>query len=231
LITAGAAGIGREFARAFAAAGAKVFVCDIDTKALDALGKEIPGLIAQACDMSRRAEIERMVPDAVARLGGLDVLINNAGISGMTLPVADYPPDDWDKVVAVNLTDKGLAYEAFMRPIVNPGMPTPLGFGYYLVNPSTGKAVEFDDCQQTTGTMIDYKDRYWKMLSDLGLQEFIIDGLWEQAGDQAKAAGSRPTRWYFSEKPAADLVRYLFSVDDLRHHIDIVYAPMPENAR
>jgi NAD(P)-dependent dehydrogenase (short-subunit alcohol dehydrogenase family) len=104
LITAGAAGIGREFARAFAATGAKVFVCDIDTKSLEALAQEIPGLIAQVCDMSRRAEIERMVPEAVARLGGLDVLINNAGISGMTLPVADYPPDDWDKVIAVNLT-------------------------------------------------------------------------------------------------------------------------------
>src|ERR1700726_4984241 len=104
LITAGAAGIGREFARAFAAAGASVFVCDIDSKALDAIAREIPGLLARPCDMSRRADIERMVPDAVARLGGLDVLINNAGISGMTLPVVDYPPDDWDKVVAVNLT-------------------------------------------------------------------------------------------------------------------------------
>jgi NAD(P)-dependent dehydrogenase (short-subunit alcohol dehydrogenase family) len=104
LITAGAAGIGREFARAFAAAGAKVFVCDIDTKALDAIAKEIPGLIARHYDMSQRAEIERMVPEAVAALGGLDVLINNAGIAGMTLPVVDYPPDDWDKVIAVNLT-------------------------------------------------------------------------------------------------------------------------------
>jgi NAD(P)-dependent dehydrogenase (short-subunit alcohol dehydrogenase family) len=104
LITAGAAGIGREFARAFTAAGARVFVCDIDAEALATVAKEIPGLIAQPCDMAHRAEIERMVPDAVARLGGLDVLINNAGISGMTLPVADYPPDDWDKVIAVNLT-------------------------------------------------------------------------------------------------------------------------------
>lgn len=104
LITAGAAGIGREFARAFAATGAKVFICDIDTKSLDALAKEIPGLAAKPCDMSQRAEIERMVPDAVAALGGLDVLINNAGIAGLTLPVEQYPPDDWDKVVAVNLT-------------------------------------------------------------------------------------------------------------------------------
>jgi NAD(P)-dependent dehydrogenase (short-subunit alcohol dehydrogenase family) len=104
LITAGAAGIGREFARAFAATGARVFVCDIDTGALETMAGEIPGVIAQRCDMSSRAEIERMVPDAIARLGGLDVLINNAGISGMTLPVADYPPDDWDRVIAVNLT-------------------------------------------------------------------------------------------------------------------------------
>jgi len=104
LITAGAAGIGREFARAFAATGAKVFVCDIDDKALGEIAKEIPGLITVRCDMGQRAEIERMVPAAVAALGGLDVLINNAGIAGLTLPVDEMPPDDWDKVVAVNLT-------------------------------------------------------------------------------------------------------------------------------
>jgi len=104
LITAGAAGIGREFARACAATGARVFVCVIDEPALAAIAKDIRGLIAKRYDMARRAEIEAMVPDAVGQLGGLDVLINNAGISGMTLPVVDYPPDDWDKVVAVNLT-------------------------------------------------------------------------------------------------------------------------------
>ncbi len=104
LITAGAAGIGREFARAFAATGARVFICDIDEKNLAAMEKEIPGLVARRCDMGVRAEIERMVPDAIADLGGLDVLINNAGIAGLTLPVEQYPPDDWDKVLAVNLT-------------------------------------------------------------------------------------------------------------------------------
>ena len=104
LITAGAAGIGREFARAFAANGAKVFVCDINDKALTDIRKEIPRVIARHCDMGLRAEIERMVPEAVAALGGLDVLINNAGIAGLTLSVEDYPPDNWDKVVAVNLT-------------------------------------------------------------------------------------------------------------------------------
>src|SRR4029078_13368015 len=104
LIPPGAAGIGREFARAFSANGAKVFVCDIDDKALAAITKEIPGITARRYDMASRAEIERMVPEAVGKLGGLDVLINKAGIAGLTLPIADYPPDDWDKVVAVNLT-------------------------------------------------------------------------------------------------------------------------------
>jgi NAD(P)-dependent dehydrogenase (short-subunit alcohol dehydrogenase family) len=104
LITAGAAGIGREFARAFARNGAKVFVCDVDDKALAAIAKEIPGIIAKRCDMAIRVEIERMVPEAIAALGGLDVLINNAGIAGLTLPIDQMPPDDWDKVVAINLT-------------------------------------------------------------------------------------------------------------------------------
>ncbi|WP_137045062.1 SDR family oxidoreductase [Pseudolabrys sp. FHR47] len=104
LITAGAAGIGREFARAFAATGAKIFVCDIDNEALTAIAKEIPGLVAKRCDMAVRAEIEKMVPSAAEALGGIDVLINNAGVAGMTLPVDQYPPDDWDKVMAINLT-------------------------------------------------------------------------------------------------------------------------------
>jgi NAD(P)-dependent dehydrogenase (short-subunit alcohol dehydrogenase family) len=104
LITAGATGIGREFARAFAKTGAKIFTCDIDTAGLEALARELPGLVTQRCDMSKRAEIERMVPSAVDALGGLDVLINNAGIAGLTMPVEQYPPDDWDKVIAVNLT-------------------------------------------------------------------------------------------------------------------------------
>jgi NAD(P)-dependent dehydrogenase (short-subunit alcohol dehydrogenase family) len=102
LITAGAAGIGREIARAFAATGAKVFVCDIDEAQLADAKRE--GFFTARCDMARRAEIERMVPAAVDALGGLDVLVNNAGIAGLTLPVEQYPPDDWDRVIAVNLT-------------------------------------------------------------------------------------------------------------------------------
>ena len=102
LVTAGGSGIGREIARAFKAQDAKVFICDIDEAALATAAKE--GLPTARCDMSSRAEIERMVPAAIDALGGLDVLVNNAGIAGLTLPVDQMPPDSWDKVVAVNLT-------------------------------------------------------------------------------------------------------------------------------
>ena len=104
LITAGAAGIGKEIAKAFAANGAQVCVCDIDMKALDIAGKDIPGLKTIVCDVSKRADIERMVADAAAALGGLDVLVNNAGISGPTAPVEQMDPDAWELVMQIDLT-------------------------------------------------------------------------------------------------------------------------------
>lgn len=104
LITAGATGIGREFVRAFAANGARLFVSDIDSNALDALASEVNGLVTGICDNSRRSDIETMVPAAAQALGGLDVLINNAGIAGPTAPVEQFDPDEWDRVIDVNLT-------------------------------------------------------------------------------------------------------------------------------
>jgi NAD(P)-dependent dehydrogenase (short-subunit alcohol dehydrogenase family) len=104
LITAGASGIGREIARAFHANGATVFVCDVDADGLAALEREMPGVRTARCDVGDRADVERMVPAGVAALGGLDVLVNNAGIAGPTTPVDRFDPDAWDAVVRVNLT-------------------------------------------------------------------------------------------------------------------------------
>jgi len=104
LITAGAAGIGKEIAKAFATNGAQVCVCDIDMKALDAASKDIPGLKTIVCDVSKRADIERMVAEAATALGGLDVLVNNAGISGPTAPVEEMDPDAWELVMQIDLT-------------------------------------------------------------------------------------------------------------------------------
>ena len=103
LVTAGASGIGREFVRAFAAKGDKVFVCDLNAQALDELAKEIPGLITKVCDISKRKDIEQMVAYGAEEMGGYDVLINNAGIAGPTAPVDELDPDAWESVMQIDL--------------------------------------------------------------------------------------------------------------------------------
>jgi NAD(P)-dependent dehydrogenase (short-subunit alcohol dehydrogenase family) len=103
LVTAGASGIGREIVRAFANSGAQVFVVDVNADGLATLAKESSSIHTALCDMSSRTDIERMVPEAVRVLGGLDVLVNNAGISGPTAPVESFDPAAWDKVMQINL--------------------------------------------------------------------------------------------------------------------------------
>jgi NAD(P)-dependent dehydrogenase (short-subunit alcohol dehydrogenase family) len=104
LITAGASGIGLAIARAFHATGASVYVCDIDVEGLKRAEGQMPGLLTRQCDIGDRFAIVAMVADAAARLGGLDVLVNNAGIGGPTKAVQDLDPADWDAVLKVNLT-------------------------------------------------------------------------------------------------------------------------------
>jgi NAD(P)-dependent dehydrogenase (short-subunit alcohol dehydrogenase family) len=100
LVTAGAAGIGRAIADTLVKNGARVQVCDVDEKALASLPKEIFRLKA---DVANVAEVERLFEDARKNLGGLDILINNAGIAGPTGKVEDIRPEDWERCIAVDL--------------------------------------------------------------------------------------------------------------------------------
>ena len=104
LITAGASGIGLACARAFHAAGDQVFVCDVDGAALARLSGELPAIAVHRCEIGDRSQVDAMVAEAVARLGGLDVLINNAGIGGPTKLLHELEPEEWDAVLRVNLT-------------------------------------------------------------------------------------------------------------------------------
>jgi len=104
LVTAGAAGIGLGIARAFVREGARVHVCDVDKDALGALKKSDPKIGQSVCDVADRAAVAKLFDTAVAELGGLDVLVNNAGIAGPTGRVEDIHPEDWDYCIAVCLS-------------------------------------------------------------------------------------------------------------------------------
>jgi len=104
LVTAGAGGIGRAIAMAFVSAGARVHVCDIDASALDALRAQQPGISTSVCDIADRVAVQAMVQQATDTLGGLDVLVNNAGIAGPAASVEDMDPQAWEAVLRVNLT-------------------------------------------------------------------------------------------------------------------------------
>lgn len=104
IVTAGAGGIGRAIATTFAKNGARVFVCDVDAPSLDALGKAFPHIGRTVADVSDRSAVDRLFAEAMAHLGGLDVLVNNAGIAGPTAAVEDVDPDDWERTMSINIT-------------------------------------------------------------------------------------------------------------------------------
>jgi NAD(P)-dependent dehydrogenase (short-subunit alcohol dehydrogenase family) len=104
LVTAGAGGIGLEITRSFINEGARVHVCDVDRRALDALAKSDPQVTRSLADVSDRAQVATLFEEALHALGGLDVLINNAGIAGPTGRVEDIAPEDWDRCLAIDIT-------------------------------------------------------------------------------------------------------------------------------
>ena len=103
IITAAATGIGRVYAEAFREGGARVHICDIDSEALAQFKQEFPDLGTTLADVSDPAQVDRLFEEAEAHLGGLDVLVNNAGIAGPAGPVETIDPSDWERTMAVNV--------------------------------------------------------------------------------------------------------------------------------
>lgn len=108
LVTAGANGIGAAIARAFNEAGARVHVCDIDRVALDRLVTTHPGISSSMADVASERDVGLVFDDVVGTLGGLDVLVNNAGVSGPTGAIESLDPSHWERTVAVNLNSQFL---------------------------------------------------------------------------------------------------------------------------
>jgi len=104
IITAGAGGIGLEIARSFAGEGARLAVCDVDAEALSGFDTSFPDALAMECDVSDRPAVTSFIHAAADHLGGIDVLVNNAGIAGPTSPVEEMHPEDWERCLDVCLT-------------------------------------------------------------------------------------------------------------------------------
>jgi NAD(P)-dependent dehydrogenase (short-subunit alcohol dehydrogenase family) len=104
LITAGAGGIGECLARTFGQQGSRVHICDTNAQALERMLAANRGAITGTiADVSDAEAVDRLFDDVRSELGGLDVLINNAGIEGPIGPVEDISPEAWRRTIAVNL--------------------------------------------------------------------------------------------------------------------------------
>jgi 3-oxoacyl-[acyl-carrier protein] reductase len=104
LITGGAQGFGLDIAKRFLSSGAKVIIWDIDSKMLEQAIKELdsPDLNSNIVDVSNYKEVEKCVNE-ITKKSNIDILINNAGITGPTAPLWDYEVEMWKKVVNINL--------------------------------------------------------------------------------------------------------------------------------
>ncbi|MCS3472293.1 NAD(P)-dependent dehydrogenase (short-subunit alcohol dehydrogenase family) [Pseudomonas sp. JUb42] len=106
IITGGAAGIGAVIARAFHEVDAQVYICDINAAAVDSMKREYPGMHGGVVDVGIKLHVERIMDEAIGLLGGVDVLVNNAGIAGPTGNIEALDADAWEQTVSTNLNSQ-----------------------------------------------------------------------------------------------------------------------------
>jgi NAD(P)-dependent dehydrogenase (short-subunit alcohol dehydrogenase family) len=112
IITGASGGIGATTAKRFAHEGAKVLMVDLDEATVAEAAQGIGDAASHfAADVSDPAQVRAFVDAAVERYGGLDIMFANAGIEGAVAPVADYPLDQFDRVLAVNVRGPFLAIQ------------------------------------------------------------------------------------------------------------------------
>src|ERR671914_459243 len=137
LITGASQGLGRALALAFAREGARVAINARSEESIGPVAEVVEDtgaeVLALAADVSKGADVERMISETVERFGGIDVLVNNAGLLGPRVVIEEYPEDEWRRVIDANLTGPFLVSRA-----VVPRMPE----GGSIVNVVSGVSVE-----------------------------------------------------------------------------------------
>jgi 3-oxoacyl-[acyl-carrier protein] reductase len=108
VVTGGLIGIGAAIARRLADSGAKVRIWDVGSQ-------------DDPVDVTDQKAVERATARAAAELGRIDILVNNAGIAGPTMPVVDYPVEDWKRVIDIDLNGPFLCCRAVVPHMVKAG--------------------------------------------------------------------------------------------------------------
>jgi NAD(P)-dependent dehydrogenase (short-subunit alcohol dehydrogenase family) len=137
LITGASQGLGRALALAYAKEGARVVINARSEESIRPVAGEVESsgaeVLALAADVSKSADVQRLVDAATQRFDRIDVLVNNAGVLGPRVAIAEYPEDEWRRVIDANLTGPFLVSKA-----VVPHMPE----GGSIVNVVSGVSVE-----------------------------------------------------------------------------------------
>jgi 3-oxoacyl-[acyl-carrier protein] reductase len=116
LVTGAARGIGFAIAERFVRAGARVALVDRDADGVETAAKTLGvSALAVVADVTAREDVERAVRAPHDRWGGLDIVVNNAGITGRSLPIWELTDEDWHQVLAVDLTSVFLVSRAAVR--------------------------------------------------------------------------------------------------------------------
>lgn len=123
IVTGAASGLGAACAEAMAEAGANVVLADVDGDGLSRTQESIRAVGRQSlsviCDITNEAAVDEMVNRAITTFGGIEILINNAGIGDPEpLQVHEYPTEHWNKVVAINLNGQFFCARAALRHMV-----------------------------------------------------------------------------------------------------------------
>lgn len=108
MVTGAAQGFGRAITERFLASGARVALWDVDADESARAARELGGgraeaILTQTVDVSRMEEVDRAAAATIAAFGGIDILVANAGIAGPNHKTWEYPPDDWRRVIEIDL--------------------------------------------------------------------------------------------------------------------------------
>jgi NAD(P)-dependent dehydrogenase (short-subunit alcohol dehydrogenase family) len=137
LVTGASQGLGRALALAYTKEGASLVVNSRSDEGIRPVAEEVEGLgaevLAVAADVSRGEDARRLVDEAVGRFGGIDVLVNNAGLLGPRVVIEEYPEEEWRRVIDANLTGPYLVSKAAIPHLRN---------GASIINVVSGVSVE-----------------------------------------------------------------------------------------